>query len=161
MKGYIGIDVGSSGCAVIILDNGSHDILRFSKCTDKDIWEWISDKSMEYDCYACVEKVWAMPAKNEDGTMRGMGAQTSFIFGENNGMIKAFITAAGIPVVFPVPQTWQKFYGMKKEKKESQPSYKKRLRDKAEQLFPNVKFTNDTVDGFLIANYHIKTIHLK
>lgn len=150
---YIGIDVGSQGCAAAMFEDGTFDLLRFSKCTDKDIWEWLREKSFQYDCYACVEKVWAMPATNPDGTSRGMGASTSFTFGENNGMIKAFITAAGIPVIFPVPQTWQKFYGMKKDKGEQQPSYKKRLRGKAEELFPLIKFTNDTVDGVLIANY--------
>lgn len=158
MRAFIGIDVGSVGCAVALMEDGTYDILRFGKSTDKDIWEWLNAKTFSYDCVACVEKVWAMPAKNPDGTMRSMGAQTMFQFGENNGMVKAFITAAGIPVTFPVPQTWQKIYGLKKEKGEGQPDFKRRLRERAEQLYPHVKFTLDTVDGFLIAHF-CKTIN--
>jgi len=134
-KAFMGIDVGAHGCAAIIKEDLSVEVLRFEKSTDSDIWEWISAKSFEYDCYCCIEKVWAMPAKNSDGSERAMGAQTMFQFGENNGMVKAFITAAKIPVAFPVPQTWQKFFGMKKEKREETPAYKRRLKGKAEELF--------------------------
>jgi len=160
MRAFMGIDVGSNGSAALFTEDGSLKVLRFGKCTDKDIWEWIRDCAFEYDCTCIIEKVWAMPATNPDGSKRTMGTQTMFEFGENNGMVKAFITAAGIPVDFKIPQTWQKFYGMKKDKGEDQAAYKRRLKMKAEELFPNFKFTLDNTDGVLIANYCRKTLDL-
>lgn len=157
MRAWIGIDPGANGCAAIIKEDGNIDVLRFSKSTDLDIWNWLYSQVLCYKCTCYIEKVWAMPAKNPDGSMRSMGAQTMFTFGENYGMVKAFVTVAGIPVDFAVPQTWQKLYGMKKDKGEDQPSYKRRLRSKAEELFPQFKFTADTVDAVLIANFCKKT----
>jgi len=47
---------------------------------------------------------------------------------------------------------------MKKDKGEDQAAYKRRLKMKAEELFPNFKFTLDNTDGVLIANYCRKTL---
>lgn len=152
-KCWIGIDPGSSGALVAIIETGEIKVLRFSKSTDKDIWDFLNALAFDYECKCIKEKVWAMPATNEDGTKRGMGAMTSFVFGENNGFIRGLLVAAGIPYEEKIPQTWQKSFGMKKDKGEAQPSYKKRLRMKAEQLYPNIKMTADVADGLLIAHF--------
>lgn len=157
MKAWIGIDPGASGAAVSISEDGTIKSIRFSKSTDRDIFMWFSDLSFDYTCMAVKEKVWAMPATNPDGTSRGMGAQTSFVFGEGNGFIRGILVACSIPFEEKVPQTWQKIYGLKKDKNEAQPSYKKRLRERAEQLYPAVKMTADLSDALLIAHF-CKTI---
>ena len=150
---FMGIDPGASGaCVVITSQNQIHEI-RFTKSTDKEIWQFIENMSFKYNIKCVKEKVWAMPATNTDGSNRSMGASTSFTFGENNGKIIGFLVAAGIPYEEKVPQTWQKIYGMKKEKNESQTDFKKRLRQKAEQLYPNHKITADTADAILIAHF--------
>lgn len=148
---YIGIDIGSNGSATAIHDNGKVEVLRFSKSTDKDVYEWLSRVSFEDTCMCVIEKVWAMPSTDGDG--RKMGASTSFTFGENNGFIKGVITCTQIPHEYNTPQTWQKFFGMKKDKNEAQTDYKRRLKQKAEELFPAIKITNDMADSILIAEF--------
>lgn len=153
MKAYIGIDPGSSGAIVAIIETGQVIVLRLNKCTDKDVWDFLNSLSFDYECKCVKEKVWAMPATNGDGSKRGMGAMTSFVFGENNGFVRGLLVAAAIPYEEKIPQTWQKSFGFKKEKGESQTSYKKRMRTKAEQLYPNIKITADVADALLIAHY--------
>jgi len=153
-KCYIGIDPGASGAIAAITESGEITYLRFAKATDQEIYEFLSALSFKYDCFAVMEKVWAMPAKGEDGEARKMGAQSMFVFGENNGKLKAFLTATYIPSEFYVPQTWQKYYGIKKDAKtESQTDHKRNLKQRAEQLWPKIKITNDMADALLIANY--------
>lgn len=160
MKAWIGVDPGSHGCIALISETGEVEILRLEKHTEKEIFEWLSDVTFRYSIMMCVkEKVWAMPARNPDGSARTMGAQTMFTFGEGNGMIRAFLVATSIPFTENVPQTWQKIYGLKKDKGESQPDFKKRLREKAEQLFPKVKMTNDVSDALLIAEFARRTFN--
>ena len=157
---HIGIDPGASGCIAAISETGVRT-LRFQKATDKEIYEFMSDLSLSDTCFCTKEKVWAMPAKNPDGTERGMGAMTSFTFGENNGFIRGILVATMIPYEEKVPQTWQKLFGMKKEKNESQPEYKRRLKQKAEELFPDMKITADMADALLIAEFTKRTHNVK
>jgi hypothetical protein len=46
-----------------------------------------------------------------------------------------------------------KFYGMKKSKTESKTDWKRRLKEKAQQLYPDTKVTADMADAMLIARY--------
>jgi len=153
MKIYLGIDPGSNGSCVGITEHGHVEEIRFNKSTDKDFWLFLERLAFDYECFIIKEKVWAIPATNTDGTNRSMGASTSFTFGENNGKVIGLLVASGIPYEEKTPQTWQKSFGLKKEKNETQPEYKRRLKQKAEQLFPNVKITLDTSDAYLIAEF--------
>jgi hypothetical protein len=156
-KCFIGIDPGSVGACVGITEDGDIHEIRFGKVTDADIYKFMEMLSFSYQCFCIKEKVWAIPAKNDDGSFRSMGASTSFTFGENNGKIIGFLVASGISYEEKTPQTWQKLYGLKKEKNESQPDYKKRLRQRAEQLFPKQKITTDNADAYLIAEFTRRT----
>lgn len=160
MKAYLGVDPGQSGACVALVEDGSIHEIRFGKATDAEVYRFFEMLSFKYQCFCVKEKVWAIPAKNEDGSFRSMGASTSFTFGENNGKMIGFLIASGISYEEKTPQTWQKLYGLKREKNESQLSYKKRLRERAEQLFPNKKITSDNADAFLIANFCLKTLSL-
>ena len=156
-KCFIGIDPGANGACVGITEDGIIHEIRFGKVTDSEVYKFMEGLSFEYNCFCVKEKVWAIPAKNDDGSFRSMGASTSFTFGENNGKILGFLIACGIAFEEKTPQTWQKMYGMKREKNESQTDYKKRLRQKAEQLFPKSKITTDTADAYLIAEFTRRT----
>lgn len=156
-KCFIGIDPGASGACVGIVEDGTIHEIRFGKVTDADVYKFLEMLSFTYQCFCVKEKVWAIPAKNDDGSFRSMGASTSFTFGENNGKMIGFLIASGISYEEKTPQTWQKLYGLKREKNESQPNYKKRLRERAEQLFPSSKITTDTADAYLIAEFTRRT----
>jgi len=155
---WIGIDPGASGAIAVIDSDMNISVLRFSKSTDRDTLQFLQDLNFTYDRTFCIkEKVWAMPAKNPDGTMRSMGAQTMFEFGLNNGFILGLLTACNIAYEEKTPQTWQKLFSMKKDKDESQTDYKLRLKEKAENLFPSIKITNDMADAILIAEFNRRT----
>lgn len=150
---FMGIDPGASGaCVVITSQNQIHEI-RFTKSTDKEIWQFIENMSFKYNIKCVSEMVSAMP---------GQGVTSMFSFGTNVGFIKGLLVAAGISYEEKVPRTWQKALGIQpryKPKKgesgveESKTDFKKRLRQKAEQLYPNHKITADTADAILIAHF--------
>jgi crossover junction endodeoxyribonuclease RuvC len=157
-KAYLGIDPGANGAIVALVDGEMHPhILRFGKATEKEIWEFISGLSFDYDCFCTLELVGAMP---------GQGVSSMFTFGDGVGFIRGLLTAAYIPFEKKVPRTWQKELGItprvtgKKEgeTEESKVEFKRRLREKAEQLFPLIKMTNDIADALLIAEFTRRTI---
>jgi hypothetical protein len=154
-RAYIGIDPGSAGCAVCIADDEVR-VCRFSNCTEKEVWDFFNSLSFDYECVAVLELVHSMP---------GDGGASAFTFGHNAGVVEGFLIAASIPYQKKTPQTWMKYYNIKreivrgedrkeiKEKSESKTDFKRRLRTKAEQLYPNIKMTNDQSDAVLIANF--------
>jgi len=156
MKSYIGIDPGgSSGAIAIIRVEGctieEHEHIEFSKAT---LLEWLQILEDEHaledeGATAIVENVHSMP---------GQGVSSAMKFGVNLGHIEMALTAARIPFEKVTPQKWMKFYGMKKDKNETKTEWKKRLREKLQQLMPDLKVTNNNADAYLIAYYNWKTI---
>lgn len=156
MKAWCGVDVGASGAAVAILEDGTIKMCRFNTATDKDIWLFFEALSFDYDCKCVVELVHSMP---------GDGSASAFSFGDKAGFIRGCLVAASIPFIQKTPQTWMKFYSMKREivkdpvtkketpNSESKTDFKRRLKSKAEQLYPQLKITNDVADAVLIANF--------
>lgn len=156
MKAYIGIDPGSAGCAVCITESGEVRVCRFNSITEKQVWDFVNSCAFDFECCAVLELVHSMP---------GDGGSSAFTFGHNAGIVEGFLIAASIPYQKKTPQTWMKYYGIKreivrgedrkeiKEKSESKTDFKKRLRAKAEQLYPQIKMTNDVSDATLIANF--------
>lgn len=157
MKAYIGIDPGSSGAIVSISEGGEVRTLRFGKSTQKDIWDFFNSVSFDYECFATLELVGAMP---------GQGVSSMFTFGKNVGFIIGLLTASAIPYQEKVPRSWQKELGITprfKPKKgesgteETKPQFKKRLKEKAEKLFPKESVLTDTADALLLAEYTRRT----
>jgi hypothetical protein len=158
MKCYIGIDPGSSsGAAAAITEDGKIETIRFSKTTEKDWWNFFYRLSFDYECFCTTELVGVMP---------GQGIVAGFTFGKNIGIILGLLTASGIPYEQKVPRMWQKELGITprfKPKKgesgteETKPEFKKRLKAKAEQLFPKEKVLTDTADALLIMEYTRRT----
>lgn len=149
----IGIDPGKSGGLVAIRPGGSISADPMPK-TLRDVWDWFS--SLEGKCLhlrAVIEKVRSSPQ---------MGVTSSFTFGRGFGNLEAFLVAAGISFQEVRPQEWQKELGIpsrkkklvtkmvkvkgvrKREKKrvsvyaESEPQFKNRLREIAQQMFPDL-----------------------
>jgi Holliday junction resolvasome RuvABC endonuclease subunit len=144
MKAYIGIDPGSSsGAIAVICDEGTY-VMEFSKATTKEWFDWLNSLATACDCTAVLEKVHGMPKMN-------VVAISSFM--KNVGHIEMALIALGIPFKEVTPQTWMKYYGMKKEGTETKTAWKRRLREKLSRIMPSFKSTNDTADAMLIANY--------
>ena len=156
-KCFIGIDPGASGACVGIVEEGTIHEIRFGKVTDADVYKFLEMLSFNYQCFCTLELVGAMP---------GQGVSSLFAFGFNTGKIYGFLIASGIPFEQKVPRSWQKVLGITprfKPKKgesgveETKPEFKKRLKQKAEQLFPSSKITTDTADAYLIAEFTRRT----
>jgi hypothetical protein len=103
--------------------------------------------SGEFPCFAVLEKVHGMPGMN-------VSAVSSFM--KNVGHIEMALIALDIPFIEVTPQAWMKYYNLKKEKDESKPDWKRRLRERLQRIMPDFKVTNDTADAMLLAHYAMK-----
>lgn len=160
MRAYIGIDPGANGSAAVLTEDKLIHIIRFNKSTEKEIWEFFRDMSFNYDeCFCTLEQVGAMP---------GQGVSSMFSFGDSVGFIRGILTASGVAFEHKTPRVWQKALGISPRliernaakqiiKEESKTDFKRRLKEKAEQLFPTVKVTLDVADALLIAEFNKRT----
>jgi crossover junction endodeoxyribonuclease RuvC len=148
---FLGIDPGTSGGAALISEDAQKIVLMdFSKLTPHDIAEWLRVVIYEHpSTSALVEKVSSMP---------GQGVASTFKFGHKYGFILGTLTALSIPIEHVMPVVWQRGMGVtKRGKTESKTLYKKRLKSRAQELFPSQKLTLKTCDALLIAEYHRRT----
>lgn len=142
---FVGIDPGSGSGAIVYIWSDQVHNFRISKGTPKDIFRFLSDaKNNSLNVIAYFESVHAMP---------GQGVSSTFSFGVNVGHIEMALLANDIPYKKITPMTWMKHFGMKKDKAESKPEWKNRLRQKLEEIMPSFNGTNDLVDSTLIAIY--------
>lgn len=127
----LGIDPGLSGAMALYDPEGGlltvEDIptLELLKAGKKrrtydpyEIARWIDVMSPQIGL-VMVEQVCAMPSRGVGGEVRGMGAQSSFAFGEVFGFLKGVCTAHFLRVETVVPQTWRRAMGVKGGKDES------------------------------------------
>ena len=152
MTAYLGIDPGNStGCIGIISVIVSKELkstIEFGKLTTKDWFEELKDFSTDYHCIAVLEKVHGMPGMN-------VSAVSSFM--KNVGHIEMALLALNIPFKEVTPQTWMKYFNLKREKDESKPDWKRRLREHLQRIMPEFKVTNNNADAMLLAYYCMKT----
>jgi hypothetical protein len=156
-KCFIGIDPGSVGACVAIAEDGEINEIRFGKVTDAEVYKFMEMLSFSYQCFCTIELVGAMP---------GQGVSSMFSFGFSTGKVHGFLIASGIPFEQKVSRSWQKALGITPRFKpkpgesgteETKPEFKKRLKQKAEQLFPRQKITTDNADAYLIAEFTRRT----
>jgi len=150
----LGVDPGRSGGLAAIHPRGKVEAMSLNTSLHQ-IWGLVrkygrgevSNPSLVYPVFAYLEKV--------GGYVGGDHARGShmFQFGHAAGAVEMALAAAGIPYETVAPQTWQRAFGLKKEKGEKGASWKRRLRDKAQALFPQEKVTLSTADALLIAEY--------
>jgi hypothetical protein len=143
MKYYIGLDLGANGGVAVLRENGELEELFKNPDT---VTGWIEKLSKYKDlhCFCLTEKVHSQPIN---------GGKANFSFGKTVGITLTLVEVNSIPFQEITPQTWLKGYMMKKEKGETNTSWKNRLKNKAQQLFPKVKMTLWAADAVLIAEY--------
>lgn len=147
MKYYLGIDPGTNGGATILNESGEIEvILSHKKTTPQDYLDTIRSyaNSKGGIAHAIVEKVHSFPRQ---------GVSSSFTFGTSFGEAKRTCECFQIPFQLITPQKWQKFLSIeKKRKEESKNDFKKRLKEEAQKIYPQDKFTLETADSVLIAH---------
>ena len=141
-KLYIRIDPGKSGGVAIIF----MDKLYVNKCpgTIHDMVEEISvpiDMMDSPRAKAVIEFVHSMP---------GQGVKSMFTFGQNYGTWLGILASLKIPYDIVRPVKWMQHYGsMPKDKKDR----KNRLKQLAQQAYPDHRITLATADAVLMAMY--------
>jgi len=148
---YVGIDPGGQGGIVFL--KGEKITLHRMPDTDPELWELIeSIKRGPSIVRVAVERVSAF---------HGSSATSAFTFGFGYGKLIMGLTAAKVPFVNPLPQEWMKYMGIiQKKKKEKGKDKKERLREIAQQMFPNCELWKETkarqlelCDALLLAEY--------
>ena len=134
MTTVIGLDPGQSG-GIAILAEGTPPVALKMPETERDLYDLLSGHS---DAHAYIEAVHSMPAQ---------GVSSSFKFGQNYGMLRMALIAAGIPFETVTPQKWQKAMGCMSK------GDKNVTKAAAQRLFPQLKITHAVADSLLLAAY--------
>jgi hypothetical protein len=144
----IGIDPGANGAIAWIDERGKSCVEKMPD-TLQDLWELICDitnfprsaiDGRKYKAY--LEAVSSSPQ---------MGVVSSFSFGRGYGNLEMALTAAGIPFERVRPQVWQKALNCLTK------GSKNVTKQRAQELFPNIKCTHAVSDALLIAEYGKRT----
>lgn len=132
----IGIDPGQNG-AIVTYDK---DFLRIFPMKDKGEIEIACEiKSMSEKHTTCyLEKVHSMPSQ---------GVASTFKFGKGYGFLRGCLTLSGVEIIDVTPQKWQKELDCRTK------GDKNVTKNKAKELFKDVKVTHGIADGLLIAYY--------
>lgn len=86
--------------------------------------------------------------------MPNNGGSRAFTFGRGFGHLEMALLSCHIPVVEVTPQKWQKALQLGNKGKRTETQWKTKLKERAEQLFPEVgKITKATSDALLILEY--------
>lgn len=140
---YLGIDPGQSGGIVTVNSSGRSSDSYKMPSTELDIYNLLRVLSPIKFCL--IEKVHSMPKQ---------GIASAFKFGKGYGGLRMALIACEIPFDEVTPQKWQKGLSIPPKKKSETPvKWKNRLKQKAQQLFPQEKVTLATADALLIAEY--------
>jgi Holliday junction resolvasome RuvABC endonuclease subunit len=132
----IGIDPGQSSGGIAVVDGqGFANAEAIGKMTERDIWEFIQQHGADK---AYIEQVGAFP---------GQGRSSIFKFGQNYGLLRGLLIAAGIPFETVTAGVWQK--NMRCLSKGDKNVTKAR----AQELYPELRITHSTADALLIATY--------
>ena len=144
MNYHIGIDPGQSGGIGILSESG--DIIqafKFKDSTPADVSEMFDFiTQLDGSIFALLEAVHAMPKQ---------GVVSSFKFGQSYGFLEGMLVAHKIPYDKITPQKWQKNLGCTSK------GDKNVTKQKAQQFWPEWKFTHATADAMLIAEYNRRT----
>lgn len=150
---YIGIDPGNSsgGIGVIECHESGNNIChsyRMDKMTDTDIAKLFEEMRLVMESGVKV-----MAITEKVNAVYKSAANAMFSFGGNYYSIQMAMICNKIPFEIVLPAKWMSDFSMKKTKGEGKPQWKLRLRQKAEQIFPDAKIETNTADAILIAEY--------
>ena len=144
--GYLGIDPGKSGGVAWVSSDGK-GLYVYPTTDDEYALSSFFSGYKKGEAKAVLEKVHAFP---------GQGVSSMFTFGRGYGFLRGCLVSQEIPFEDVTPQAWQKALGIpKKGKDEKKTDFKKRLRAKAQQLFPSFssEISLAVGDAVLIAEY--------
>lgn len=143
---YLGIDPGlGGGLALMKVRAGEIPVTPMPK-TDHDLVEWIRTYIMMNPdpTFAIIERVHSMPKQSRIA---------AFKLGQSYGLLRGLLAAFEIPYTVVSASAWRRHYGGLAPKDATDTEKKNLAKQKAQQLFPNLKITHAIADALLIAEY--------
>ena len=144
---YAGIDPGQSGGIAFIFGQGVQAIKM--PVTERDVWIYFNETIRNYRkynlsnvCITIIEKVHSFPSQ---------GIASSFKFGQNYGFLRGILVALEVKLIEVSPQRWQRDLNIPSSKGKTKTQHKNALKQRAQQLFPQLNITLATADALLIA----------
>lgn len=153
-KTVIAIDPGASGAiawrnhlgeryVVNMPDTPMGILAQIRKICDEEDEYGVIYPNSEYVCY--LEDVGhGLPGQSSSATAK---------FGRHNGHLEMALYAEGIKMVKVTPQKWEKSFALGKSSEYSKSDWKRRLKQRAEELYPQFKVTLKNSDALLMLNY--------
>lgn len=138
---YLGIDPGKSGGLALLTEEGGFIDVTKMPDTEHDLRDLLEEWRRYHPddgCRATLEFVRSSPQ---------MGVKSAFTFGQNFGMLRMALAAAGIPFETVTPAKWQAALGCRTG------GDKNVSKRRAQELFPGVKVTHAIADALLLAEY--------
>lgn len=153
---YVGIDPGNKGGIAAVNHRGKVVMVEPMPHTELELTLLLQEMD---DCWkdkrVCVENIRA-------NLKQRMARNAAITFGMGFGYIRGCLSMMHAPVEYPPAQEWQK--GLKippRKKTENRGQWKKRLKVRAQQLFPDLEVWKSTqgeqlavADALLIAEYY-------
>jgi hypothetical protein len=144
---YIGIDPGLTG-GITMMKGDELEVIMMPK-TEQDIMNLFSrvkykvlDNVMKIKCI--IEAQHAFP---------GMAAGAQWSFAQHYGFLRGCLVSLQIPFIEVSPQKWMSYFGLKKTKEEDKRTYKKRILQKAQNLYPQSSVALQTADSLMICEF--------
>lgn len=143
---YIGIDPGlHGGIAVLDEDGNVVDVDKMPQ-TPLDVLTYFRQYDIAHTAVYLEDVGHGMP---------GQSSKATATFARHNGHLEMALLSCGLRTIKCTPQKWMKTYQLGKSKDYSKAEWKRRLKEKCQQLFPTLgkKITLATCDALLIASY--------
>jgi hypothetical protein len=153
VKVFLGVDPGASGGMAQVWEDGGRIMCRVWKMPDTLAGVWDRIWEAREAAAAHVELVTGF----QKGGGAGHPGSRMFNFGRGYGALLMALTATDVPFELVQPRTWQRSFGLGKEKGEADGAWKGRLKRLAQELFPDAGITLATADAALIAEHCRRT----
>jgi len=145
-KTVIGIDPGVSG-GITIYQDGHVEAHNMPK-TLGDIYLLLLQYTTD-NTHCFLERVHSMPKQ---------GVASSFKFGQAYGRLEAITIALRFKTESVTPQAWTRWYSLGTRGNKTNTQWKNKLKEKAQQLYPNANVTRENADSVLIMHYGLRQI---
>lgn len=121
--------------------------------------EWLSSvRWFVTERLALGECVEAVMEQVNGFTGQGQPGSRMFTFGDGYGFMRGCLRTLQIPLTLYRPQQWQRGLGLGTRGALTKAQWKRKLKVKAEELFPNLNVTLATADALLILRYHLQVM---
>ena len=152
----IGVDPGASGAIAVYINGKSvahkTPVIKIGEGEDAEI-DIVASIHAHLELLSMYNNGNPFCVIEKVGGRHGDAAFKAFNFGKTFGIMLACLTACHIPFEQVHPKTWQKYYGMKRDKGDSDTKWKNTLKAKAQDLYPAHTVTLWSADALLLMNY--------